>query len=202
MLALMAPCFQFLASSYSIDANMSSIKLNFTCPGSPVSCECQGLITLIWTITFSATGSSVLDDPQGIEFTVDDSIGSSSSNNGFIGVLSNISGSSFESTLTSKLYFSFSASITVNCRDNFVGRGTLSLQGAGILLSADVFYVWNSTSGVLCQGTCWIALKLAKPNMYVHWQPVCNDCETGRVSSKEGGAWEAPPPPPPPPPPN
>ena len=117
---------------------------NFTCPGSPVSCECQGsLIRLIWTITFSATGSSVLDDPQGIEFTADDSIGSSSSNNGFIGVLSNISGSGFMSTLTSKLHFNFSASITVKCRDNFEGRGTLSLQGAGILLSAHVFYVYR-----------------------------------------------------------
>ena len=107
---------------------------NFTCPGSPVSCECQGPLRLIWTITFSSTGSSVLDDPQEIEFTVGDSIGSSSSNNGFIGVLSNISGSGFESTLIAKLYFNFSASITVNCRDNFVGRGTLSLQGAGIYI--------------------------------------------------------------------
>ena len=136
----MAPCYQFFARTTALV--LTCHPSNFTCPGRPVSCECQGLLTLTWTVTFSPTASSVLDDPQGILFA-DESIGSSSSNNGFTGVLSNISGSGLMSTLTSKLHFNFSASITVNCRDNFEGPGTLSLQGAGII-SAHVITVLSS----------------------------------------------------------
>ena len=88
---------------------------NFTCPGSLVSCECQGAITSqIWTVT-SANGSSLLD--QQIMFGSDSRNGSNVSDNGFSGFLSSNTGGT-PSILSSKLCFNLSQNIIVNCRDN------------------------------------------------------------------------------------
>ena len=92
---------------------------NIICPESPVSCECQGLLSLEWTVTSIAIGSVL----SHMNYLDTDTIGVVSSTNGFTGVLCNVTldppvrGFQF-TRLTSKLNFTLSENLNVQCRDN------------------------------------------------------------------------------------
>ena len=85
----------------------------------------SGLARLIWTVTSTATDSQLLAN-RGIIFDLGDERGQPFSNNGFTGVLCNIT----DLTLYSKLTFNFSDNISVNCQDNFRARDNVTLQRA------------------------------------------------------------------------
>ena len=114
-----------LLSSSFLSAATALVLKCLTCLDDPVSCECQGLVRLSWTVTSTATGSQLLTNP-GIVFDLDDDRGETSSNNGYTGVLCNIT----DLTLYSKLTFNFSENISVNCQDNFRAHDNVTLQRA------------------------------------------------------------------------
>ena len=92
---------------------------NFTCPDSPVSCECQGVASLEWTVTSTATGSVL----SHMNYLDTNAVGSVSSTDGFTGVLCNVTLdppiSGFQITrLTSKINFTLTENVIVQCRDN------------------------------------------------------------------------------------
>jgi hypothetical protein len=99
---------------------------NFTCPGTPVSCECQGGLTVVWNVLSAAT-SSALFTP--FEFISDPPSPGMSAGN-FTGILGEISGQGRDTVLTSKLNFSISENVIVQCRDNFQGPVNATLQMA------------------------------------------------------------------------
>ena len=68
-------------------------------------------------------GSQLLTNPA-IVFSLDDERGQLSSNNGYTGVICNIT----DRTLYSKLTFNFSDNISVNCQDNFGARDNVILS--------------------------------------------------------------------------
>ena len=92
---------------------------NFTCPDSPVSCKCEGLARLTWTVTSTASGSQLLNDPVEIVFTSDGPVQIPVSMNGYTGIVTEADADNF--TLSSKLTFNLSGTenLSVNCMDIF-----------------------------------------------------------------------------------
>ena len=126
--------YYILTFSSSTALMLTCDQPNFTCPDSPVSCKCEGQIRLTWTVTSTATGSQLLNDPVEIVFTVDDPVGLSLSNNGYTGIVCDVNVTDFPPTLSSKLTFNLSGTenLSVNCTDNFNNNApeTVSLQRA------------------------------------------------------------------------
>ena len=93
---------------------------NFTCPDSPVSCKCEGQVRLTWTVTSTATGSQLLNDPGEIELSIDNPVEFSLSNNGYTGIVCNVNVTAIDATLSSKLTFNLSGTenLSVNCMDS------------------------------------------------------------------------------------
>ena len=96
----------------------------FTCPNSPVSCECQGFVRLTWSVIASASGTAfqIGLGPGGSIV----SIGS------YTVVLCNVTGIDSIPYLSSKLNFTLSENTSVECNDNTVETERVSLQMAGI----------------------------------------------------------------------
>ena len=91
---------------------------------------------LTWTVN---PADQLLTDPR-IVFELDDERGQSSSNNGFTGVLCNIT----DLTLYSKLTFNFSEDINITCQDNLRVFDTVSLKRASRLpVSQSVQSIYN-----------------------------------------------------------
>ena len=117
-----------LLSSSVLPAATALVLKCLTCPDSPVSCECQGSMGLIWTVTSTANGDQLLTDP-GIVFELGDERGQLSLNNGFTGILCSIT----DFILYSKLTFNFSEDINITCQNNLRELDTVSLQRASRL---------------------------------------------------------------------
>jgi hypothetical protein len=79
---------------------------NFTCPGNPVSCECQGVLVNVWRVFSTATSSQV--------FSFDTRNANTFSSDGYTAAICDNSAR----VLTSKLNFSLSESVEVQCVDN------------------------------------------------------------------------------------
>lgn len=119
----------FFASASS-GARLACDQPSFTCPGSSVSCECQGSIALSWRVT-SATVSVMLFSTN---FMDTDTEGDETSRDGFTAVLSNITremvGSLIRANFSSKLSFIFMENVTMECDDDQPGSATVLLQRA------------------------------------------------------------------------
>ena len=123
-----------LFASASSGAQLTCHPPNFTCLDSPVSCECQGEITLAWIVGLT----SAAPDPLFAEvFVSSDSEGSETSRNGFTAVLCNVTQEPIHGIIvtrfSSKLNFMLMESVTVECDDNQPGSATVLLQNASKL---------------------------------------------------------------------
>jgi hypothetical protein len=97
---------------------------NFTCPGTSVSCECQGVLNIRWTV-LSASGSELA------EITIGSNGAISGSSDDYTAVLCDVSGAAPNTVLTAKLNFSLSGNIDVRCSDNGIqGPANATLQMA------------------------------------------------------------------------
>ena len=116
----------FLSVSTS---SLSCTPSNFTCPGSVISCECQGaIISLRWIVT-SSTGTELLREV----YTDTDATGIVTSANGYTMVLCSVERIDGINTFTSRLDFTFGEDVSVECRGNIGSVGTATLQTPGKL---------------------------------------------------------------------
>jgi hypothetical protein len=101
---------------------------NFICHGTPVSCECQGVLINVWKVFSRATGFQVFAfDTRNANMSISDS---------YTAALSDISGTGITSVLTSKLNFSISESVEVQCVDNNQpDPASVTLQMASMLVT-------------------------------------------------------------------
>ena len=124
-----------LFASASSGAQLTCDPPSFTCLDSPVSCKCQGVITLNWIVRLT----SAAPDRQFAEvFVSSDTEGSETSRNGFTTVLCNVTqdppvAGFIITRLSSKLSFMLMESVTVQCDDNQPGSATVLLQSASKL---------------------------------------------------------------------
>ena len=109
----------FFASASS-GVQLTCHQPSFTCPGSPISCECQGVATKTWEVrlTLAAPDSEPLFSHI---FTATGM--NESSSNGFTAVRCNVTEDPprlgiIVTRLTSKLTFMFMENVTVECEDN------------------------------------------------------------------------------------
>lgn len=101
---------------------------NFTCPNSAVSCECEGDVTLRWTVT-SSSSTSELYSQLFVAADVESMLPKVM--NGYSGILCTVEGEAPLFELTSKLNFTFTENIVVTCRDGVdIADTSLSLQRA------------------------------------------------------------------------
>ena len=103
---------------------------SFTCPDSPVSCECQGSNIIRWRVILS-TGSEVYSSTC----SSDSRTVIANSMNGVTGVLCNITDGlvirGFPTTvIASKLNVTLSGNVTVECTNSSGTTGTVFLQKA------------------------------------------------------------------------
>ena len=106
-----------------------------TCPGSPVSCECQSLNRLKWTVTSTESGVELFMATYDTRSEINDSI----SLNNYTGFLCNRTNGTrtIENTvlpfvnLSSKLNFTMSEDINVTCDDNMAQVFGVPLRIAG-----------------------------------------------------------------------
>lgn len=110
---------------------------NFTCPNSPVSCDCQGFVRLLWSVSRPVNGSEQVITRIG--FGPVDSIGAITTILGYTALVCNVTGDGEGRLLVSKLNFTLSEpSIHVDCADRSA-RGRVSLQAAGKrIIAADL----------------------------------------------------------------
>ena len=94
---------------------------SFICPQTPVRCNCQGEFSIKWTATSTAL---VLDPP--ITFFTDENISSTTTRNGFTGVLINNTGIGVVSVLN----FTFSESVNISCEESSGSLEQVYLQRA------------------------------------------------------------------------
>ena len=134
----------YLTSNFLPATATSLLRCNqphFTCPDSLVSCECQGVASLEWTITSMTTGSELFHK----NYLGNDAIGSASSTNGFTTVLCNVTldppiqGLRF-TRLSSKLNYSLATNVNVHCRDN-TRSDSVSLYRAGELATCEAWSI-------------------------------------------------------------
>ena len=118
-------CFSIVFSSALM---LTCHPSSFVCPHCQVSCECQGFASISWTVTPSAAGT--------IEFQANGQIGDikSSTDGLYTGILCDanfLADNPGESTLTSRLNFTFTDRVTVVCIDNRSPPMMVTLQRAG-----------------------------------------------------------------------
>lgn len=95
----------------------------FACTNSPVSCDCQGFIRLTW---------SVVTPDGGTNFRIGfGSLGQTATVGRFSAVVCNATDIGSSLFLSSKVNFTLSENINVECSDNTVGPERVSLQVAG-----------------------------------------------------------------------
>ena len=113
-------------ASVSSGAELTCHQPSFTCPDSPVSCECQGLLSLVWSVRLTSDS-----EPLFSHFFTGMNEGYIS--NGFTAVVCNVTEDTqfgfILTRLTSKLTFMFMENVTVECIDN-QHSATAILQGA------------------------------------------------------------------------
>ena len=134
--------FVLVFASYFLPTTATSLltcnQPHFTCPNSLVSCECQGVASLEWTITSMTTGSELFHK----NYLGNDAIGTASSTNGFTSVLCNvipIQGLRF-TRLSSKVNFSLATNVNVHCRDN-TRSDSVSLYRTGEIFTCEVWSI-------------------------------------------------------------
>ena len=161
-----------LAFSSSTALMLTCDRPNFTCPDSPVSCKCEGLVRLFWTITSTATGSQLLNDPVEITLSGDNPVDFLISKNGYTGIVCNFNATTL--TLSSKLTFNLSRTenLSVNCTDTFNidAPETVSLQRPSKLIR--VYRIFIKFTGFLASfmGSLWLVfLWQNKPNTSRKW---------------------------------
>ena len=120
--------------SASSGAQLTCHPPSFTCLDSPVSCECQGEITLTWIVRLT---SAAPDRLFAEVFVSSDTEGSETSRNGFTAVLCNVTQDPpirgfIITRLSSKLNFMLMESVMVECADN-QGSATVLLRSASKL---------------------------------------------------------------------
>ena len=108
-------------------SSLSCTPSNSTCPGSVVSCECQGATTSLRWIVTSSTGTELLRET----YTDTDATGVVTSANGYTRVLCSVERIDGFNTLTSKLNFTFGEDVSVECLGNVRSVGTATLQTPG-----------------------------------------------------------------------
>ena len=116
-------------STSSSASSLTCTPSNFTCPGSVVSCECQGAaVSLRWVVTSSAEMTELLREA----YTDTDATGVVTSANGYTRVLCSVERPiNGTITLTSRLDFTFGEDVSVECLGNIRSVGTATLQTAG-----------------------------------------------------------------------
>ena len=104
---------------------MLTCRSNFTCPGSPVVCECGGLISTRWTVT-SANGRELVLLDLGLNHDT-----STSDDGLYYGIVCTSTGDGQMTIVTSKLNFTFTENVSVQCTDNDGDMDMFPLHKAG-----------------------------------------------------------------------